>query len=170
MRSRADRAQICWTLGITEHHDAVDNVLALINLALLTGPRRPLGLGPEPAARAEQRPGWRRHGRHPQQARRDSRTSSRTTAHARCEKAWGAIPPTCGWRLTEMLHAMARRHDDVALRDWREPHSVGRRRRACREGDQVARSSCRTSSSPRPPSSRTWCCPPQRAGASPKAR
>ena len=34
---RADRAVICWTLGITEHHNAVDNVLALINLALLTG-------------------------------------------------------------------------------------------------------------------------------------
>ena len=34
---RADRAQICWTLGITEHHNAVDNVCALINLALLTG-------------------------------------------------------------------------------------------------------------------------------------
>ena len=28
---------ICWTLGITEHHNAVDNVFALINLALLTG-------------------------------------------------------------------------------------------------------------------------------------
>ena len=28
---------ICWTLGITEHHNAVDNVLALISLALLTG-------------------------------------------------------------------------------------------------------------------------------------
>ena len=35
--ARADRAQICWTLGITEHHNAVDNVLALINLGLLTG-------------------------------------------------------------------------------------------------------------------------------------
>lgn len=33
----ADRAIICWTLGITEHHNAVDNVHALINLALLTG-------------------------------------------------------------------------------------------------------------------------------------
>ncbi len=33
----AERAQICWTLGITEHHNATDNVLALINLALLTG-------------------------------------------------------------------------------------------------------------------------------------
>src|SRR4029453_10459612 len=34
---RAGKAMICWTLGITEHHNAVDNVLALINLSLLTG-------------------------------------------------------------------------------------------------------------------------------------
>src|SRR5690606_14597840 len=33
----AERAILCWTLGITEHHNAVDNVLALISLALLTG-------------------------------------------------------------------------------------------------------------------------------------
>jgi predicted molibdopterin-dependent oxidoreductase YjgC len=35
--ARAGRAQLCWTLGITEHHNASDNVFALINLALLTG-------------------------------------------------------------------------------------------------------------------------------------
>src|SRR5262249_25901070 len=29
--ARADRAVLCWTLGITEHHNAVDNVRALIN-------------------------------------------------------------------------------------------------------------------------------------------
>src|SRR5580693_1038288 len=34
---RANRAVVCWTLGITEHHNAVDNVRALINLGLLTG-------------------------------------------------------------------------------------------------------------------------------------
>jgi predicted molibdopterin-dependent oxidoreductase YjgC len=33
----AGKAQILWTLGITEHHNAVDNVVALCNLALLTG-------------------------------------------------------------------------------------------------------------------------------------
>lgn len=33
----ARRLQLCWTLGITEHITAVDNVFALINLALLTG-------------------------------------------------------------------------------------------------------------------------------------
>ncbi len=35
--AKADRAVVCWTLGITEHHNAVDNVLSLINLSLLTG-------------------------------------------------------------------------------------------------------------------------------------
>ncbi len=33
----ADKAQILWTLGITEHHNGVDNVFSLCNLALLTG-------------------------------------------------------------------------------------------------------------------------------------
>lgn len=35
--ARAERAQLCWTLGITEHHNATDNVRSLINLSLLTG-------------------------------------------------------------------------------------------------------------------------------------
>ena len=39
---------ICWTLGITEHHNAVDNVLSLINLALLTGHVGVYGSGVNP--------------------------------------------------------------------------------------------------------------------------
>ncbi len=39
---------ICWTLGITEHHNAVDNVLALINLVLLTGHVGRYGSGVNP--------------------------------------------------------------------------------------------------------------------------
>jgi len=35
--ANAPTAQILWTLGITEHHNGVDNVLSLCNLALLTG-------------------------------------------------------------------------------------------------------------------------------------
>lgn len=35
--AEATTAQILWTLGITEHHNGVDNVLSLCNLALLTG-------------------------------------------------------------------------------------------------------------------------------------
>ncbi len=44
----ADRAMICWTLGITEHHNAVDNVLALISLVLLTGHVGRYGSGVNP--------------------------------------------------------------------------------------------------------------------------
>jgi formate dehydrogenase major subunit len=46
--ARADRAMICWTLGITEHHNAVDNVLSLINLSLLTGHIGRYGAGVNP--------------------------------------------------------------------------------------------------------------------------
>src|SRR6185312_5337752 len=38
----------CWTLGITEHHNAVDNVLSLINLALLCGHVGRYGAGVNP--------------------------------------------------------------------------------------------------------------------------
>ncbi len=41
-------AQLCWTLGITEHHNAVDNVFALINLSLLTGQVGRYGSGVQP--------------------------------------------------------------------------------------------------------------------------
>ena len=46
--AKADRAMICWTLGITEHHNAVDNVVSLINLALLTGHVGRYGCGCNP--------------------------------------------------------------------------------------------------------------------------
>src|SRR5258708_11086533 len=46
--AKADKGMICWTLGITEHHDAVDNVLALINLGLLTGKVGRWGCGCNP--------------------------------------------------------------------------------------------------------------------------
>ncbi len=46
--ARADRAQMCWTLGITEHHNGTDNVLALINLALLCGHVGRYGAGLNP--------------------------------------------------------------------------------------------------------------------------
>ncbi len=61
--ARAPGAELCWTLGITEHHNAVDNVRALINLALLCRSRRAICVGPQSAARSEQRSGRRRHGR-----------------------------------------------------------------------------------------------------------
>ena len=44
----ADAAQLCWTLGITEHHNGVDNVLSLCNLAILTGQVGRFGAGLTP--------------------------------------------------------------------------------------------------------------------------
>ena len=38
--AQSERAQLCWTLGITEHHNAVDNVLAL-SLIHISEPTRP---------------------------------------------------------------------------------------------------------------------------------
>ncbi len=46
--ARAERAQLCWTLGITEHHNGTDNVRALINLSLLTGHVGRYGSGLQP--------------------------------------------------------------------------------------------------------------------------
>ncbi len=87
--AKADRAMICWTLGITEHHNAVDNVVSLINLGLLTGHVGNVRQRVEPAARPEQRPGRGRHGRDPQQAARASRTSWRTPRRGRASRPHG---------------------------------------------------------------------------------
>src|SRR5690242_19372720 len=46
--AKADKAMICWTLGITEHHNAFDNVVALIDLVLLTGHVGRYGSGVNP--------------------------------------------------------------------------------------------------------------------------
>ena len=108
--ARADRAMICWTLGITEHHNAVDNVLSLINLGAALRPRRPVRLRAQPAARPEQRAGRRRHGRDPQQAAGLPGHRARRTRRARGSRRPGArtIRPQYGWHLTQMFHAMER--------------------------------------------------------------
>ena len=59
----AGRASLCWTLGITEHHNAVDNVLALINLSLLTGHVGRYGSGLSPLRGQNNVQGRRRYGR-----------------------------------------------------------------------------------------------------------
>ncbi len=104
----APRAMICWTLGITEHHNAVDNVIALISLALLTGHVGRWGSGLNPlrgqnnvqgggdmGALPDRLPGFQHVENDPLRARFDS--------------AWGVtVPPKRGWNLTGMFHAMER--------------------------------------------------------------
>jgi formate dehydrogenase major subunit len=106
--ARAHRAMICWTLGITEHHNAVDNVLALINLALLTGHvgRYASGLNPlrgqnnvqgggDMGALPDRLPGFQ----HVENA----------ALREKFETYWGVkIPPQKGWHLSQMFEAMER--------------------------------------------------------------
>ena len=107
--AKADRAQICWTLGITEHHNAVDNVLSLINLGLLTGHVGRYGSGLNPLRGQNNVQGGGDMGAIPNKLPGFQDIERDTEARARFEAAWGAhIPPHYGWHLTQMFHGMDR--------------------------------------------------------------
>ncbi len=105
--AKADRAMICWTLGITEHHNAVDNVVSLINLALLTGHVGRYGCGCNPLRGQNNVQGGGDMGALPNKL--PGFQDVETLEHrAKYEAAWGRdIIPTDGWHLTEMIHAMS---------------------------------------------------------------
>jgi len=104
----AERAVICWTLGITEHHNAVDNVFALINLALLTGHVGRYGSGLNPLRGQNNVQGGGDMGALPN--RLTGFVPVEDDDHrARFEAAWGVeIPPRNGWHLSQMFEAMER--------------------------------------------------------------
>jgi formate dehydrogenase major subunit len=107
--ARSDRAIICWTLGITEHHNAVDNVLALINLALLTGHVGRYGSGLNPLRGQNNVQGGGDMGALPNKLTGFQDVED-GAARAKFEKAWGvAIPPQNGWHLSDMFEAMGRK-------------------------------------------------------------
>jgi formate dehydrogenase major subunit len=104
----ADRAQICWTLGITEHHNAVDNVLALINLGLLTGHVGRYGSGLNPLRGQNNVQGGGDMGAIPNRLPGFVDVED-PEGRARFERAWGCtIPPQRGWHLSQMFEAMER--------------------------------------------------------------
>ena len=106
--ARAENAMICWTLGITEHHDAVDNVLALINLALLTGHVGRWGSGCNPLRGQNNVQGGGDMGAIPNRLP-GFQDILDAEVRGRFERAWKVpIQPRSGWNLTEMLHAMDR--------------------------------------------------------------
>ncbi len=106
--ARADRAMICWTLGITEHHDGVDNVLSLINLALLTGHVGKWGSGLNPLRGQNNVQGGGDMGALPHKLTGFQDVEDEA-ARAKFERAWGVtIPPKAGWHLTQMFEAMER--------------------------------------------------------------
>src|SRR5262245_6229544 len=107
--ARADRAMICWTLGITEHHNAVDNVLSLINLALLCGHVGRFGSGLNPLRGQNNVQGGGDMGAIPNKLTGFQDIERDHEARARFEAAWGVpIRPHYGWHLTQMFHAMER--------------------------------------------------------------
>jgi formate dehydrogenase major subunit len=107
--AKADRAMICWTLGITEHHTAVDNVLALINLALLTGHVGVYGSGVNPLRGQNNVQGGGDMGAIPNKLPGFQDIEQDDAARAKFERAWGTpIIPRYGWTLTGMFQAMER--------------------------------------------------------------
>ena len=169
--ARAGRAMICWTLGITEHHNAVDNVLALVNLALLTGHVGRYGSGLNPLRGQNNVQGGGDMGALP-----DRLPGFQHVEHdamrAKFDRAWGVpVPPTRGWHLSQMFEAMERG-------DLRALYVIGENPLQS-EADQPSRSAPaggpglpdRAGPVPDPDGGAGHvCCRPARRGVSPRAR
>ncbi len=102
----AGRAQLCWTLGITEHHNAVDNVTSLINLALLTGHVGRYGSGLNPLRGQNNVQGGGDMGAIPRHLPGFQDVDD-PAVRARFEAAWGVpLPEKPGLHLSGMFEAM----------------------------------------------------------------
>jgi predicted molibdopterin-dependent oxidoreductase YjgC len=105
--ARAERAILCWTLGITEHVTGVDNVLSLINLALLTGHVGRYGSGLNPLRGQNNVQGGGDMGAIPNKLPGFQDVQDNEEARARFEAAWGTrLPAKHGWHLSQMFEAM----------------------------------------------------------------
>jgi len=101
--AKAERAVICWTLGITEHHNAVDNVLALVNLSLLTGHIGRYGSGLSPLRGQNNVQGGGDMGALPNKLV-GFQDPLDPAVRARFEAAWGVrFPDRYGWNITQMF-------------------------------------------------------------------
>ncbi len=104
--AKAPSAQLCWTLGITEHANATDNVLSLINLSLLTGHVGRWGSGLVPIRGQNNVQGGGDMGSLPNKLP-GFQSVSDDEARSKFEAAWGTtIPTEPGWHVSEMIDAM----------------------------------------------------------------
>ena len=104
----APRAMICWTLGITEHHNAVDNVLSLIDLVLLTGHVGRYGSGVNPLRGQNNVQGGGDMGALPDRLPGFQHVEN-DALRSKFDEAWGVtVPPQRGWHLSGMFDAMER--------------------------------------------------------------
>ena len=145
--ANAGRAQLCWTLGITEHHNAVDNVFALINLALLTGHVGRYGSGLQPLRGQNNVQGGGDMGAIPNRLP-GFQDLVDDEVRRKFEAAWGSsISPEPGLHLTGMFEAMEHgtlRAVYVIGENPRRARPTRRARCACCQGSTI--SSCRISS------------------------
>ncbi len=106
--ARAEAAQLCWTLGITEHHNGVDNVLSLCNLAILTGQVGRYGAGLTPLRGQNNVQGGGDMGALPNKLP-GFQDIVDDQARAKFDAEWGVtVPSEDGWHLTQMFEAMER--------------------------------------------------------------
>ena len=102
----AETAQLCWTLGITEHHNGSDNVFALINLALLTGHVGRYGSGLVPIRGQNNVQGGGDMGALPNKLPGFQDVAD-GELRAKFESAWGSpVPPSNGLNISQMFDAM----------------------------------------------------------------
>ena len=102
----ADRAQLCWTLGITEHHNGTDNVRSLINLSLLTGHVGKYGSGLSPLRGQNNVQGGGDMGAIPNKLPGFQDVED-DDARAKFERLWGVtLPAKNGKHLSQMMDAM----------------------------------------------------------------
>ena len=100
---------MCWTLGITEHHNGVDNVLSLINLNLLCGHVGRYGAGINPLRGQNNVQGGGDMGAIPNKLTGFQDILDDNARH-KFESAWNCtIPNHHGWHLTQMFEAMERK-------------------------------------------------------------
>ena len=113
--ARAERAILCWTLGITEHHNAVDNVRSLINLSLLTGHVGRYGSGVCPLRGQNNVQGGGDMGAIPNKFP-GGQDVQNAEVRAKFERAWNVtgLPPKNGYHLSAMFEAMERGELDTA--------------------------------------------------------
>jgi predicted molibdopterin-dependent oxidoreductase YjgC len=98
--------QMCWTLGITEHHNAVDNVLALINLSLLVGGVGRHGAGLQPLRGQNNVQGGGDMGAIPNKLP-GFQDIEDDMLRGKFDAAWGVtVPPKHGLHLTGMFEAI----------------------------------------------------------------
>ncbi len=108
--AKAGTAQLCWTLGITEHHNGSDNVFALINLALLTGHVGRYGSGLVPIRGQNNVQGGGDMGALPNKLP-GFQDVENDELRSKFEVAWGKpLPATSGWNISQMFDAMEQGH------------------------------------------------------------